>query len=98
MPQGRFQKRRDKHGEFLNEIERLMLVEGFDPAGRDRSEAAAMDEELSYVVCFCKENGITLSAENVKGILICLWSKVADGDFTCPAEVDQLIDAVLKAL
>ena len=83
---------------FLKEIERLMLVEGFDPVDKNGSEAVMMDEELSYTVCFCKENGITLSAENVKGILICLWSKVADDDFTCPAEVDQLIDAVLKAL
>ena len=83
---------------FLKEIEKLMLVEKFDPADKDRSEAASMNEELSYVVCFCKENEIKLGAENVKGILICLWSKVADGDFICPAEVDQLIDAVLKAL
>lgn len=83
---------------FLKEIERLMLVEGFDPAGTDGSDAVMMDEELSYVVCFCRENGITLSADNVKGILISLWSRVADDDFTCPAEVDQLIDTVLKAL
>ncbi len=83
---------------FLNEIERLMLVEGFDPVETDGSEAVMMDEELSYVVCFCKENEITLNAENIKGILISLWSRVADVDFTCPAEVDQLIDAVLKAL
>lgn len=83
---------------FLNEIERLMLVEGFDPVDKDGRDAVMMDEELSYVVCFCKENRITLSADNVKGILISLWSRVADGDFTCPAEVDQLIDAVLKAL
>ncbi len=83
---------------FLKEIERLMLVEGFDPTGNDRSDAVATDEELAYVVCFCKENKITLSAENVKGILVSLWSRVADGDFTCSAEVNQLIDAVLKAL
>lgn len=83
---------------FLKEIERLMLAEGFEPAGMDGSDAVMMDEELSYVVCFCKENEIALSAENVKGILISLWSRIADGDFTCPAEVDQLIDAVLKAL
>lgn len=83
---------------FLKEIESLMLVEGFNPVDKDGSEAVMMDEELSYVACFCKESGITLNAENVKGILISLWSRVAEGDFTCPAEVDRLIDAVLKAL
>ena len=47
---------------FLTVIEKLMEDEGIEPDA-DLDDARMMDEELVYIVHFCRENGI----------LICQW-------------------------
>ena len=75
---------------FLTIIEKLMEDEGIGPdAGLD--DARMMDEELVYIVHFCRENGIRLERETVRGILIGLWSKIGENDFTSPS-VEHLLN------
>ena len=81
---------------FLTVIEKLMEDEGIEPDA-DLDDARMMDEELVYIVHVCRENGIRLEQETVRGILIGLWSKIGENDFTSPS-VEHLIDAVLSAL
>lgn len=81
---------------FLETIDRLMAVEGLENMG-ESEEALLMNEELIYLVNFCRENRIELNNENVKGILIGLWSKIGEGNFTHPF-VDQLVEEILEAL
>lgn len=81
---------------FLTVIEKLMEDEGVEPDA-DLDDVRMMDEELVYIAHFCRENGIRLEQETVRGILIGLWSKIGENDFTSPS-VEHLIDAVLSAL
>lgn len=83
---------------FQKDIDRLMIAEGYDPQDKHGSEAKLFDDSLVYVVNFCKENGVTLTKDIVKGFVISNWSLFADADFTCPTAVDRLVKAVLDAL
>ena len=83
---------------FEKEIEKLMLAEGLDPVGKDRSDAVEMNDELVYVTYFCMENGIKMNRDQTEGVLLCLWSRYGDDNFTVRHAVNHLISAVLNAL
>lgn len=81
---------------FRNGIRKLIRAEGYKLCAYE-GDAKTMDENLIYVVRFCKENGIHLNYDNVKGLLIGVWSLVGEGDFTNEEAVDKLIGDILKA-
>ncbi len=81
---------------FRNSIRKLIKAEGYKLCDYE-GDAKSMDGNLIYVVRFCKENGIQLNYDNVKGLLIGVWSLVGEGDFTSEEAVDQLIVDILKA-
>lgn len=80
---------------FMNTINELIQAEGHDLAEYER-EAKEINEYLIYVVRFCKDSGIRLNYENVRGILIGAWSAVGDGAFNHPDIADKLILQVVK--
>jgi len=81
---------------FRNSIRKLIRAEGYKLRDYE-GDAKTMDGNLIYVVRFCKENGIQLNYDNVKGLLIGVWSLVGEGDFTNEEAVDKLIEDILKA-
>lgn len=81
---------------FRNSIRKLIRAEGYKLRDYE-GDAKSMDGNLIYVVRFCKENGIQLNYDNVKGLLIGAWSLVGESDFTNDEAVDKLIEEILKA-
>lgn len=81
---------------FRNSIRKLIRAEGYKLRDYE-GDAKTMDGNLIYVVRFCRENGIQLNYDNVKGLLIGVWSLVGEGDFTNDEAVDKLITEILKA-
>lgn len=81
---------------FLESIRKLIKAEGYK-LSEYAHDARAMNANLVYVVRFCRENGIRLNYDNVKGLLIGVWSLVGESDFTNIETVDKLIDEILKA-
>lgn len=81
---------------FRNSIRKLIRAEGYNLRDYE-GDAKSMDDNLIYVVRFCRENGIQLNYDNVKGLLIGVWSLVGEGDFTNEEAVDNLISDILKA-
>lgn len=82
---------------FMDTINELIQAEGHDLAKYER-EAKEINEYLIYVVRFCKDSGIRLNYENVKGILIGVWATVGDGAIKRPDIVDKLILQIIKLL
>lgn len=82
---------------FMDTINELIQAEGHDLAKYER-EAKEINEYLIYVVRFCKDSGIRLNYENVRGILIGVWSAVGDGDFKKPDIADKLILQIARLL
>lgn len=81
---------------FKNSIRKLLMAEGYRLSEYE-DDAKSMDANLIYVVRFCRESGIHLNRDNVKGLLIAVWSLVGECDFTDDEAVNELIDEVLKA-
>ena len=81
---------------FRKSIRNLIRAEGYKLRDYE-GDAKTMDGNLIYVVRFCKENGIRLNYDNVKGLLIGVWSLVGESDFTNDDAVDKLITEILKA-
>jgi len=81
---------------FRKSIRNLIRAEGYKLRDYE-GDAKTMDGNLIYVVRFCKENGIQLNYDNVKGLLIGVWSLVGESDFTNDEAVDKLITEILKA-
>lgn len=81
---------------FRKSIRNLIRAEGYKLRDYE-GDAKTMDDNLIYVVRFCKENGIQLNYDNVKGLLIGVWSLVGESDFTNDEAVDKLITEILKA-
>lgn len=81
---------------FRKSIRNLIRAEGYKLRDYE-GDAKTMDGNLIYVVRFCKENGIYLNYDNVKGLLIGVWSLVGESDFTNDEAVDKLITEILKA-
>lgn len=81
---------------FLESIRKLIRAEGYKLSEYEH-DAKAMNENLIYVVRFCRENGIRLNYDNVKGLLIGVWSLVGESEFTNIETMDKLIDEILKA-
>ena len=81
---------------FRKSIRNLIRAEGYKLRDYE-DDAKTMDGNLIYVVRFCKENGIQLNYDNVKGLLIGVWSLVGESDFTNDDAVDKLITEILKA-
>ena len=81
---------------FRKSIRNLIRAEGYKLRDYE-GDAKTMDGNLVYVVRFCKENGIHLNYDNVKGLLIGVWSLVGEGGFTNDEAVDKLITEILKA-
>lgn len=81
---------------FRNSIRKLIRAEGYKLRHYE-GDAKTMDGNLIYVVRFCRENGIHLNYDNVRGLLIGVWSLVGESDFTNEEAVDKLIEEILKA-
>ena len=81
---------------FRNSIRKLIRAEGYKLRDYE-GDAKTMDGNLIYVVRFCSENGIHLNYDNVRGLLIGVWSLVGESDFTNEEAVDKLIEEILKA-
>lgn len=81
---------------FRNSIRKLIKAEGYRLCDYE-VDAKSMDDNLIYVVRFCRENGILLNYDNAKGLLIGVWSFVGESDFTSEAPVDGLIKEILAA-
>lgn len=81
---------------FRKSIRNLIRAEGYKLRDYE-GDAKTMDGNLIYVVRFCKENGIQLNYDNVKGLLIGVWSLVGESDFTNDEAVNKLITEILKA-
>lgn len=81
---------------FRKSIRNLIRAEGYKLRDYE-GDAKTMDGNLIYVVRFCNENGIHLNYDNVKGLLIGVWSLVGESDFTNDEAVDKLITEILKA-
>ena len=81
---------------FKNSIRKLIKAEGYRLCDYE-SDAKSMDDNLIYVVRFCRENDILLNYDNAKGLLIGVWSLVGESDFTSEAPVDSLIKENLAA-
>lgn len=81
---------------FCKSIQKLLKAEGYNLRDYE-SDAKSMDVNLIYVVRFCKENGIHLNYENIKGLLIGVWSMVGENGFTNEEAVDELIIEILTA-
>ena len=75
---------------FRNSIRKLIKAEGYRLCDYE-VDAKSMDDNLIYVVRFCRENGILLNYDNAKGLLI------GESDFTSEAPVDGLIKEILAA-
>lgn len=54
---------------FRNSIRKLIKAEGYRLCDYE-VDAKSMDDNLIYVVRFCRENGILLNYDNAKGLLI----------------------------
>lgn len=81
---------------FCKGIQKLLIAEGYN-LQEYASDAKSMDSNLIYVVRFCKENEIHLNYENIRGILIAVWSLVGESDFTNEEAADELITEILTA-
>lgn len=81
---------------FRNSIRKLIKAEGYRLCDYE-SDAKSMDDNLIYVVRFCRENDILLNYDNAKGLLIGVWSLVGESDFTSESPVDSLIKEILAA-
>ena len=81
---------------FRNSIRKLIKAEGYRLCDYE-VDAKSMDDNLIYVVRFCRENGILLNYDNAKGLLIGVWSLVGESDLTSEAPVDGLIKEILAA-
>ena len=81
---------------FRNSIRKLIKAEGYRLCDYE-VDAKSMDDNLIYVVRFCRENGILLNYDNAKGLLIGVWSLVGESDCTSEAPVDGLIKEILAA-
>ena len=75
---------------FRNSIRELIKAEGYRLCDYE-VDAKSMDDNLIYVVRFCRENGILLNYDNAKGLLIGVWSLVGESDFTSEACVTVII-------
>lgn len=81
---------------FIDSVKKLLVAEGYNLIDYQK-DAKEMDGNLIYVVSFCKENEIHLNHDNVKGILIGLWSLVGEDGFNNGTAVDSLIEDILNA-
>lgn len=81
---------------FSESIRKLIRAEGYKLSDYEL-DAKTMNDNLIYVVRFCRENGVALNYDNAKGLLIGLWSFVGEGDLTNEEMTDKLIGEILDA-
>jgi len=81
---------------FINGIRKLIKAEGYN-LDEYEEDAKTMNDNLVYVVRFCKSSGVRLNHDMAQGVLIAVWSFVGEGVYNNDDIADELIDQILKA-